>query len=74
MDDEILEQLSLDVDTELLKWMTTFEIHPLNLIAIILARLTWIAKQSKIEDDFIKLLESPKEIFKDKKADTTIFH
>ncbi len=62
MDDELLEQLSLDVDTELLKWMTTFEIHPLNLIAIILARLTWIAKQSKIEDDFIKLLESPKEI------------
>jgi hypothetical protein len=74
MDDELLEQLSLDVDTELLKWMTTFEIHPLNLIAIILARLTWIAKQSKIEDDFIKLLESPKEIIKDKKTDTTILH
>jgi hypothetical protein len=74
MDDEILEQLSLDIDTELLKWMTTFEVHPLNLIAIILARLTWIAKQSKIEDDFIKLLESPKEIIKDKKTDTTILH
>lgn len=74
MDDEMLEQLSLDVDTELLKWMTTFEIHPLNLIAIILARLTWIAKQSKIEDDFLKLLESPKEIIKDKKTDTTVLH
>lgn len=74
MDDEMLEQLSLDVDTELLKWMTTFEIHPLNLIAIILARLTWIAKQSKIEDDFLKLLESPKEIIKDKKTETTVLH
>jgi hypothetical protein len=74
MNDEILEQLSLDIDTELLKWMTTFEVHPLNLIAIILARLTWIAKQSKIEDDFIKLLESPKEIIKDKETDTTILH
>jgi hypothetical protein len=62
MDDEMLEQLSLDVDTELLKWMTTFEIHPLNLIAVILARLTWIAKQSNIEEDYLKLLESPKDI------------
>ena len=62
MDDELLEQLSLDVDTELLKWMTTFEIHPLNLIAVILARLTWIAKQSNIEEDYLKLLESPKDI------------
>ena len=62
MDDEMLEQLSMDVDTELLKWMTTFEIHPLNLIAVILARLTWIAKQSNIEEDYLKLLESPKDI------------
>jgi hypothetical protein len=74
MDDELLEQLSLDVDTELLKWMTTFEIHPLNLIAVILARLTWIAKQSNIEEDYLKLLESPKEIIKDKKTDTTVLH
>jgi len=60
--DEMLEQLSLDVDTELLKWMTTFEIHPLNLIAVILARLTWVAKQSNIEEDYLKLLESPKDV------------
>lgn len=60
--DEMLEQLSLDVDTELLKWMTTFEIHPLNLIAVILARLTWVAKQTGIEEDYLKLLDSPKDV------------
>lgn len=60
--DEMLEQLSLDIDTDLLKWMTTFEIHPLNLIAVILARLTWMAKQANIEEDYLKLLESPKTV------------
>jgi hypothetical protein len=61
-DDNKLEQLSLDIDAELLKWLATFEIHPLNLIAVILARLTWIAKQSSIEEDYLKLLESPKDV------------
>ena len=62
MDDEMLEQLSMNVDTEILKWLNTFEIHPLNLTAIILARLTWLAKQTNIEEDYLKLLESPKNI------------
>jgi hypothetical protein len=62
MDDEMLEQLSLDVDNEIMKWLTTFEVHPLNLTAIILARLTWLAKQANIEQDYLKLLESPKDI------------
>ena len=35
---------------------------PLNLTAVILARLTWLAKQGDYKDDFIKLLESPKHI------------
>ena len=52
----MLEQLSMDVDTEILKWLTTFEIHPLNLTAIILARLTWLDKQANIEEDYLKLL------------------
>jgi len=74
MDDEMLEQLSLDVDTELLKWMTTFEIHPLNLIAVILARLTWIAKQSNIEEDYLKLLESPKDIISKSEQESKQVH
>jgi hypothetical protein len=74
MDDEMLEQLALDVDTELLKWMTTFEIHPLNLIAVILARLTWVAKQANIEEDYLKLLESPKDIIDKTKETKKVVH
>ena len=70
----MLEQLSLDVDTELLKWMTTFEIHPLNLIAIMLARMTWIAKQAGIEDDYLKLLESPKNIIGETETEKKMVH
>lgn len=74
MDDDLLEQLSIDVDTELFKWMSTYEIHPLNLIAVILARLTWIAKQNKIEDDFLKLLESPKDIVNKTEKEKKMVH
>lgn len=73
-DDDKLEQLSLDIDTELLKWLTTFEIHPLNLIAVILARLTWIAKQSNIEEDYIKLLESPKDVIHKTERENKLVH
>lgn len=74
MDDEMLEQLALDVDTELLKWMTTFEIHPLNLIAVILARLTWVAKQANIEEDYLRLLESPKNIIGETETEKKMVH
>lgn len=74
MDDEMLEQLALDVDTEILKWLTTFEIHPLNLIAIMLARMTWIARQAGIEDDYLKLLESPKNVINKEETPIKVIH
>jgi hypothetical protein len=74
MDDEMLEQLALDVDTEILKWLTTFEIHPLNLIAIILARMTWIAKQAGIEEDYLRLLESPKNVIGETEQTKKVVH
>lgn len=74
MDDEMIEQLALDVDTEILKWLTTFEIHPLNLIAIILARMTWIARQAGIEEDYLKLLESPKQAFEQEEIPIKVVH
>ena len=58
----MLEELSGDIDEMLFKWLTTYEIPALNLTAVILARLTWLAKQGDYRDDFIKLLESPKHI------------
>jgi hypothetical protein len=58
-----LEDLSNDIDGKLLQWLQTYEMHPLNLIAVILARLTWMAKINDMKTDFLRLLESPKNIF-----------
>jgi hypothetical protein len=58
----MLEELSGDIDEMLFKWLTTYEIPGLNLTAVILARLTWLAKQGGYTNDFIRLLESPKHI------------
>jgi hypothetical protein len=58
----MLEELTSDIDEAMFKWLTTYEIPGLNLTAVILARLTWLAKQGDYKDDFIKLLESPKHI------------
>ena len=58
----MLEELSGDIDEILFKWLSTYEIPPLNLTAVILARLTWLAKQGEYTNDFIRLLESPKHI------------
>ena len=71
--EDILEELSNDVDTQLLKWMITYELPGLNLSAIMLARLTWLAKQGNYREDFIKLLESPKEIL-NKEDDKKVIH
>jgi hypothetical protein len=61
-EDTMLAELSEDVDGQLLKWLTTYELPGLNLAAVILARLMWLAKQGNYTDDFLKLLEAPKDI------------
>ena len=57
-----LEDLSNEIDSKLLEWIQTYDMHPLNLIAVVLARMTWIAKMSDMKEDFLRLLESPKDI------------
>jgi hypothetical protein len=61
-DDGMLEELSNDMDSALLKWLTTYEVPGLNLTAVMLARLTHLAKQGNYTDDFLRLLEAPKDI------------
>lgn len=61
-EDKMLGELSEDIDNELLKWLKTYEVAPLNLIAILLARLTWLAKVSDCKDDFIELLKAPERV------------
>jgi hypothetical protein len=69
-DDGLLLDLSEEIDGALLEWVQTYDLHPLNLTAIILARLTRMAKETGTEDDYIKLLEHPKDIiYQDDKKD-----
>lgn len=64
-DDGLLVELTEQIDTKLVEWMLEHKIPPLNLTAIILARLTWLAKQGNYESDFIALLEAPSQILND---------
>ena len=57
-----LEDLSNEIDSKLLEWIQTYDMHPLNLIAVVLARMTWIAKMNDMKEDFLRLLESPRDI------------
>ena len=60
--DVVLEHLSEDIDNALIKWLTTYEVPGLNLTAVMLARLTHLARQGNYTDDFLKILEAPKDI------------
>ena len=70
--DIMLEELSGDIDEVMFKWLTTYEMPALNLTAVILARLTWLAKQGDYKEDFIKLLESPKHILTNENEEKVI--
>jgi hypothetical protein len=72
-ENQYLADLSEDIDTQILKWLTTHEMPALNLIAIILARLTWLAKQTDCKDDFIALLKAPEQIL-NKEEDKEVLH
>lgn len=61
-EDTYLSELAEDIDACLFKWMTTYEVPALNLTAVVLARLTWLSKQGKYENDFIELLKVPEQI------------
>jgi hypothetical protein len=63
-EDKMLVSLSEQIDVKLLEWLTEHKVPALNLTAVILARLTWLAKQTNTTEDFIVLLDAPKEILK----------
>ena len=50
-----LEDLSAEIDSKLLEWIQTYDMHPLNLIAVVLARMTWIAKMNDMKEDFLRI-------------------
>jgi hypothetical protein len=73
-EDKMLEALVEDMDNALLKWMTMYEIPGLNLSAIMLARLTWMAKMGNYREDLIELLKSPETILAKQEDNKDVFH
>jgi hypothetical protein len=70
--DEMLQELSDQIDNKLIEWLTQHKIPPLNLSAVILARLTWLAKESDCKDDFLSLLEAPRDILENEDKEKQI--
>jgi hypothetical protein len=58
MNDEKLLEISRGVDTYLSTLMIKYEITPLSLAAVLLARAMVLNKEAGSTDDFIKLLGS----------------
>jgi hypothetical protein len=73
-EDKMLEALVEDMDNALLKWMTMYEIPGLNLSAIMLARLTWMAKMGNYREDLIELLKAPETILAEQEDNKDVFH
>jgi hypothetical protein len=70
--DEMLQELSDQIDNKLIEWIKQHKIPPLNLSAVILARLTWLAKEGDCKDDFLSLLEAPREILENEDKEKQI--
>jgi hypothetical protein len=57
MTDEKLIEMSRGVDVYLSTLMTTYEISPLSLAAVLLARTMILNNEAGCSDDFVKLLQ-----------------
>lgn len=62
MTDEQLAEMSKEVDDNLFKWLNDYRAAPLSICAVVLARLTWMAKLSDCEKDYLELLKAPEQI------------
>jgi hypothetical protein len=72
--DATLATLVEDIDIALMKWMNAYELHGLNLSAIMLARLTWMAKMGNYREDWIQLLKSPEQVLNEQEENKDILH
>ena len=59
-EDKDLEKLAIEIDTQMTDWMMQYDIHPLNLCAIILARMVWLSRLGDFKEDFTQLLDEVK--------------
>jgi hypothetical protein len=71
-EDEMLASLAEQIDTKLCEWMSEYKVPALNLTAIILARLTWLAKEGNYTEDFVALLGAPAQILEEEDKDKVV--
>jgi hypothetical protein len=72
-EDEMLGHLTEDIDMAFMKWMNMYEVPALNMTAVVLARLTWLAKLGNYREDFLELLKAPGTIL-DPADDEKVIH
>ena len=72
--DAMLTELAEQIDLQLMDWIIENKLPPLNIVAIVLARLSRLAKETNCMEDFIALLEAPKEILNEEIDKERIVH
>jgi hypothetical protein len=71
---EMLVELAEKIDLQLMDWMIENKLPPLNIVAIVLARLVRLAKETDCMEDFIALLDAPKEILNEEIDKERVVH
>ena len=72
--DDDLFDLSAEIDEKLFDWMKSHGLPALSITAVVLARLTWLARKYGYTEDFIKLLDAPREILSIEKRHKDTLH
>jgi hypothetical protein len=71
-EDAMLAELTDQIDNKLLEWSMQHKIPPLNLTAVVLARLTWLAKMGNYREDFVELLKAPGNIINEEPEEKVV--
>ena len=75
MDDEKLPHLVEEIDEQLLNWTLQNKLSPDMMLAIVLARMTLVAKETGLEGSFIALLDKARyNIMEDTLEDKGMLH
>jgi hypothetical protein len=72
--DSMLVELAEQIDLQLMDWMIENKLPPLNIVAIVLARLSRLAKETDCIEDFIALLDAPKQILNEEIDKERVVH
>jgi hypothetical protein len=72
--DTMLVELAEQIDLQLMEWMVENKLPPLNIVAIVLARLSRLAKETDCMEDFIALLDAPKQILNEEMDKERVVH